>query len=66
MAGFWIWECGSLQEATEWARKCPNPDKVDSQIEIRQIATLEDFGAELTPELQDREAKMRTVTEANG
>lgn len=66
IAGFWIWECASLQEAIEWARKCPNPDQEDSQLEIRQVFTAEDFGAEFTPELQEREAKMREVTEANG
>jgi len=59
VAGFWIWECGSLGEAVEWARKCPNPDQVDSQLEIRQIATWEDFGDALTDDIKAREASMR-------
>lgn len=59
IAGFWIWECASLDEAIEWARKCPNPDQVDSQLEIRQIATWEDFGDALTDDIKARESSMR-------
>lgn len=65
IAGFWIWECASLDEAVGWARKCPNPDKVDSQIEIRQIASMEDFAAEFSPELKEQEAKLRKLAENN-
>lgn len=60
VAGFWIWECKSLQEAIEWVKKCPNPmPGEDSDIEIRQIYSAEDFGDAWTPELQAKEQKMR-------
>jgi hypothetical protein len=65
IAGFWIWECGSLAEAIEWAKRCPfSPDEQesDSCLELRQIFTDEDFGDALTPELREREAKMRAAT----
>ncbi len=52
VAGFWIWEVKSLQEAIEWVKKCPNPMPGDSEIEIRQIFAPEDFGAAFTPELR--------------
>ncbi|HEY8997280.1 MAG TPA: YciI family protein [Edaphobacter sp.] len=60
VAGFWIWQCKSLDEAIEWVKRCPNPMKEESDIEIRQIFELEDFGAELTPEARMSEEKMRT------
>jgi hypothetical protein len=63
IAGFWIWECASLAEATEWARKCPNPMRGESQLEIRQIFTAEDFGDSYTPEIAEREQRMRETTE---
>ena len=50
IAGFWIWNCASLDEAKSWARRIPNPDGVDSEVTILQIFAAEDFGAELTPE----------------
>ena len=59
VAGFWIWECKSLQEAKEWVKKCPNPHAGDSVIEIRQIFEAEDFGAEFTPELRAQEGRQR-------
>jgi hypothetical protein len=58
VAGFWMWTCKSLADAIEWAKKCPNPTGEDGQLEIRQIFSPEDFGAEFTPELREREAKM--------
>ena len=58
VAGFWIWECKSLQEAIEWAQKCPNPTGHDSQLEIRQVFTLEDFGDAVTPELRAQEERL--------
>ena len=64
VAGFWIWQCKSLEEAIEWVKRCPNPMKEESDIEIRQIFELEDFGAELTPEARASEEKMRTELEA--
>ena len=61
IAGFWIWKCESKQEAIEWVKRCPNPTgtNVESEIEIRQIFEAEDFGAELTPELREREKRLR-------
>jgi hypothetical protein len=63
IAGFWIWQCKSLAEAIEWVKKCPNPMMEDSDVEIRQIFSPEDFGAELTPELQERDEKLRAEIE---
>jgi hypothetical protein len=59
VAGFWIWKCGSLQEAIEWVKKCPNPMRTDSEIEIRQIYSAEDFGDALSPELRAQEERLR-------
>jgi hypothetical protein len=58
VAGFWIWECKSKQEAIEWVKRCPNPHEEDCEIEIRQIFSAEDFGEALTPELKAREERM--------
>ena len=59
VAGFWIWQVSSLEEAIEWVKRCPNPMTGPSDIEIRQIFTSEDFGAEFTPELREREDRLR-------
>jgi hypothetical protein len=59
IAGFWIWEVKSIQEAVEWVKRCPNPHRDDSEIEIRQIFEAEDFGAEFTPALQEQERRVR-------
>jgi len=60
VAGYWLWECKSLQEAIEWVKKCPNPmPGEDSDIEIRQVYEAEDFGAAYTPEERAREEKLR-------
>ena len=58
VAGFWVWECKSLQEAIEWAQKCPNPTGHESQLEIRQVFTMEDFGDAMTPELRAQEERL--------
>jgi hypothetical protein len=58
VAGFWIWKCKSLQEAIDWVKRCPNPMPGESDIEIRQIFEVEDFGAELTPELREQEERL--------
>ena len=60
IAGFWIWEVASLQEAIEWVKRCPNPHPGESEIEIRQVFTTEDFGEAFTPELKEREEKLRS------
>ena len=59
VAGFWLWQVGSLAEAIEWVKRCPNPMLGDSEIEIRQVFTAEDFGEALTPELREREEQLR-------
>jgi hypothetical protein len=63
VAGFWIWQCASLEEAIEWAKRCPNPMNVDSDLEIRQIFDAEDFGEEFTPELREQEERLREKLE---
>jgi hypothetical protein len=59
VAGFWIWQCKSLEEAIEWVRRCPNPHNEESEVEIRQVFELDDFGPELTPELRSSEERLR-------
>jgi hypothetical protein len=64
VAGFWIWQVKSIEEAVEWVRRCPDPmPGEESEIEIRPVFDAEDFGAELTPELREREARMRAEIE---
>jgi len=59
VAGFWMFQCKSMDEAIEWVRRCPNPmPGTESEIEIRQIFEADDFGAEMTPELREAEARM--------
>jgi len=62
IAGFWLWQVRSLEEAIEWVRRCPNPHEGDSDIEIRPVFENEDFGAELTPELREQDARLRAQT----
>jgi hypothetical protein len=59
VAGFWIWQCASLQEAVDWAKRCPNPMRGESEIEIRRIFEAEDFGEAFTPELREMEDRLR-------
>jgi len=59
VAGFWIWEVKSKEEAVEWAKRCPNPTGAEGVLELRQIFEAEDFGAELTPELRAKEESLR-------
>lgn len=64
VAGFWLWQCRSKDEAVEWVKRCPNPMKGESVIEIRQVFEAEDFGAEFTTELREQEERLRaTVAE---
>ena len=65
LAGYWLWQVKSLDEATEWVKRIPNPDGDDGVVEIRPVFETEDFGDELTPELREREAQMRSQTEGN-
>jgi predicted transcriptional regulator YdeE len=59
IAGYWVWQCKSMQEAIDWVKRCPNPYNEDGEVEIRQIFEAEDFGAEFTPELRKQEASIR-------
>lgn len=63
VAGFWIWQVKSKEEAIEWVKRCPNPHNEDGEIEIRQIFEAEDFGAEFTPELREQEERLRAQAE---
>ena len=59
VAGFWIWQVKSMDEAVEWARRCPNPMHGGGELELRPVFEAEDFGAELTPELREQEERLR-------
>lgn len=61
IAGFWLLQVKSREEAIEWVKRCPNPMPGESEIEIRQVLEAEDFGAEFTPELQQQEERLRAV-----
>jgi len=63
IAGFWLWQGKSMDEALEWVKRCPNPSNTDSEIEVRQIFEAEDFGAELTPELREQDERLRAQIE---
>jgi hypothetical protein len=58
IAGFWLWQCKSKEEAIEWVKRCPNPFYTDSEIEIRQVYEMEDFGT-LSPEIVEQEQRLR-------
>ncbi len=60
VAGFWLIQVKSKQEAIDWIKRCPNPMEGDSEIEIRQIFEADDFGAEFTPELREQEERLRS------
>ena len=64
VAGFWLWQVHSMDEAIEWVRRCPNPMPGESEIEIRPVFEAEDFGAEFTPELREQEARLREQIDA--
>lgn len=66
IAGYWLWQVKSKEEAIEWVKRCPNPHNEDSEIEIRQVFEAEDFGAEFTPELREQEARLRAQSEQLG
>ena len=64
IAGFWLWQVKSKDEAIEWVKRCPNPHNEDCEIEVRQVFEAEDFGAEFTPELREREERVRAQVSA--
>jgi hypothetical protein len=59
IAGFWLWQVKSMDEAVEWLKRCPNPHHEETDVEIRPVFEAEDFGAALTPELREQEQRMR-------
>lgn len=63
VAGFWLWQVKSMEEAVEWVRRCPNPMPTESESEIRPVFEAEDFGAEYTPELRAQEDRLRAQVE---
>ena len=64
IAGFWIWQVRSMEEAIEWVKRCPNPMMTDSDIDIRPIFEADDFGDALTPDVREREDRMRAQIES--
>ena len=64
IAGFWIWQVKSMDEAVAWARRIPNPDNQEGEVDIRPVFEADDFGAELTPELRAKEQQLRAQTAA--
>jgi len=65
VAGYWLWQVRSMDEAVEWVKRCPNPMEGESEIEIRQVFEAEDFGDEFTPELREQEERLRAETAKN-
>ena len=63
VAGFWLWQVESMDEAIEWVKRCPNPMASESEIEIRRVFAPEDFGEAFTPELRENEERLRTEVE---
>lgn len=59
VAGYWMWQVKSKEEAIEWLKRCPNPHDEDCEVEIRQVFEADDFGAEFTPELREQEERIR-------
>jgi hypothetical protein len=59
IAGYWLWQVKSKEEAIAWVKRCPNPHDGESEIEVRQVFEAEDFGAEFTPELREQEKHLR-------
>jgi hypothetical protein len=64
ICGFWIWQVKSMEEAIEWAKRMPNPDNEDGEVEIRQVFEAEEFGEEFTPELREQEERLRRELES--
>jgi hypothetical protein len=64
IAGFWLWQVKSKEEAIEWVKRCPNPHNTETEIEIRQVFEADDFGAAFTPELREQEERLRAQVAA--
>jgi len=65
IAGYWLMQVRSFEEAVEWIKRCPNPHEEAGEIEIRQVFEAEDFGDEFTPELREQEERVRAQAEQN-
>ena len=66
VAGYWLWQVRSMDEAIEWVKRCPNPMMEDSVIEIRQVFEMDDFGDAATPEVREQSERLRAQTEGEG
>jgi hypothetical protein len=66
IAGYWLMQVRSMDEAIEWMKRCPNPHEEPGAIEIRQVFEADDFGEELTPDLREQEERLRAQAEQNG
>ena len=64
IAGFWLWQVRSMEDAIEWVKRCPNPHEGETELEIRQVFEAADFGSELTPELRKQEERLRAQAAA--
>ena len=65
IAGYWLWKVGSMQEAINWVKRCPNPHEEDCEIEIRPVFEIEDFGEAMTPEMCAQEERVFTDAKKN-
>jgi hypothetical protein len=63
IAGYWMWQVRDMDEAIEWAKRCPNPTGAEGVLELRQVAELDDFGDNVTPEVREREERLRSELE---
>ena len=63
IAGYWLWQVKSMEEAIEWVKRCPNPTGAESEVEIRPVFEAEEFGDEFTPELREQEERLRAQIE---
>jgi len=59
IAGYWVWQVKSMEDAIEWVKRCPNPHNEDGDVEIRQLFEMDDFGPEVTPEIREQEERLR-------
>ena len=64
IAGFWLWQVKSMDEAIEWVKRCPSPHEGEAEIEVRRVFEAEDFGEEFTPELREQEERLRAQSAA--
>jgi hypothetical protein len=64
ICGFWLWKVSSFQEALDWVKRCPNPHEGESELEIRPLFEIEDFGDVATPEIRERDARLRAQVES--